>query len=86
MQEKSEWYGLRNTFNLVGKCAHMYGFMVGQFESHAGEFFKEVSGLVKEGKIKVKEDVTEGIHTLPAAFVGLMKGANVGKAVVRVSN
>jgi len=84
--DKSEWHGLRNTFNLVGKCAHMYGFMVAQFNSHKGEFFGEVSGLVKEGKIKVKEDVTEGLHNLPAAFVGLMKGANVGKAVVRVSN
>ena len=86
MQDKSEWHGLQNVFNLIGKCAHMYGFMVGQFESHAGEFFKEVSGLVKEGKIKAKEDVTEGIENLPAAFVGLMKGTNVGKAVVRVSN
>jgi len=38
----------------------------------------------KEGKVRAKEHLTEGIQNAGAAFVEMMKGGNVGKAVVKV--
>ena len=39
---------------------------------------------VREGKVKYKEFVTEGLDSAPEAFMGLLKGANFGKQLVRV--
>jgi len=39
---------------------------------------------VREGKIKYRESVTEGIENAPRAFIGLLKGENFGKQVVKV--
>jgi len=43
-----------------------------------------MSAWVREGKVKYKECVTEGLDSAPAAFMGLLKGANFGKQLVRV--
>ena len=39
----------------------------------------------KEGKIKYKEDIVGGLENAPNAFIGMMRGANFGKLLVRVS-
>jgi NADPH-dependent curcumin reductase CurA len=43
-----------------------------------------MSGWVRDGKVKYKEFVTEGLESAPGAFMGLLKGANFGKQLVRV--
>ena len=43
-----------------------------------------MSAWVREGKVKYKEFVTEGLQSAPDAFIGLLKGANFGKQLVRV--
>ena len=43
-----------------------------------------MAGWVREGKVKYKEFVTEGLESAPEAFMGLLKGANFGKQLVRV--
>lgn len=62
------------------------GFIVGDFPPETlAETVEVVSRLIKDGKFHVIEDVVEG--GLPAAggaFVGLMRGENVGKRVVQV--
>jgi len=61
------------------------GFIVRDFIAHAGEFERDVSQWVREGKIKYREDVVEGIENAPAAFIGLLQGKNFGKLLVRVA-
>lgn len=39
---------------------------------------------VGAGKVKYKEYITEGLDNAPGAFMGLLKGANFGKQLVRV--
>ncbi|KAK4816032.1 hypothetical protein QYF61_011022 [Mycteria americana] len=39
---------------------------------------------VFEGKLKFHEQVTEGFENMPAAFIGMLKGENLGKAIVKV--
>jgi NADPH-dependent curcumin reductase CurA len=60
------------------------GFIVSDFAARHGDFLRDMSGWVREGKVKYKEFVTEGLENAPAAFMGLLKGANFGKQLVRV--
>jgi len=40
---------------------------------------------VRDGKVKFREDVVEGLEQAPEAFIGLLEGRNFGKLVVRVA-
>ncbi|MFL4988985.1 MAG: NADP-dependent oxidoreductase [Microvirga sp.] len=61
------------------------GFIVWDFQAQAREFATEVGEWLREGKIKYREDVVEGLDNAPQAFIGLLKGKNFGKLVVRVA-
>lgn len=54
------------------------------YKDLAAEFDKNMVECVQSGKVKVVEHVTEGIENAGKAFVDMMKGGNVGKAVVKV--
>jgi NADPH-dependent curcumin reductase CurA len=60
------------------------GFIVFDFESRRADFQRDMAQWVGEGKVKYREFVTEGLENAPAAFMGLLKGANFGKQLVRV--
>jgi NADPH-dependent curcumin reductase CurA len=60
------------------------GFIVSDFSARHADFLRDMSGWVREGKVKHREFITEGIDSAPAAFMGLLKGANFGKQLVRV--
>jgi NADPH-dependent curcumin reductase CurA len=47
-------------------------------------FLRDLSQWVKEGKVKWKETVFEGIERAPDAFLGLFKGENLGKMLVKL--
>lgn len=49
-----------------------------------GNFLQDMSGWLKEGKVKVEETFFEGIESWPLAFQALFTGGNKGKVVVRV--
>src|ERR1700730_3982566 len=59
------------------------GFIVGDFAARREDFLRDMSQWVREGKVKHRECVTEGLDSAPAAFMGLLKGANFGKQLVR---
>ena len=58
---------------------------VGKYEDEFEACTAELVGLYKEGKLVSKDTVVEGIGKLPSAFVGIFKGANVGRMVVKVA-
>jgi NADPH-dependent curcumin reductase len=60
------------------------GFIVTDFAARHADFLRDMSQWVREGKVKYKEFVTDGLDNAPAAFMGLLKGANFGKQLVRV--
>lgn len=37
-----------------------------------------------QGKLQCREHVTEGFENMPAAFMGMLQGENIGKAIVKV--
>jgi NADPH-dependent curcumin reductase CurA len=70
--------------NVLTKRLTIRGFIVSDFAARHGDFLRDMSQWVREGKVKHKEFVTEGLDSAPAAFMGLLKGANFGKQLVRV--
>ena len=78
--------GVRNLRNMVGRRVRMEGFLVGQFANRSEEARQRLALWVNSGTIKYKEDVVEGLENAPRAFMGLMKGENFGKLLVKVSD
>lgn len=70
---------------VLTKRLRIQGFIVTDYAAQAKEFATEVGAWVKEGRIKHREDVVEGLEKAPEAFMGLLKGKNLGKLLVRVS-
>lgn len=61
------------------------GFIQSEFtESHGRDFLREMSQWVREGSVRYREDVVDGIENAPEAFRGLLRGTNFGKLLVRV--
>ncbi|WP_298967463.1 NADP-dependent oxidoreductase [uncultured Methylobacterium sp.] len=60
------------------------GFIVWDFRDQLPDFLTDVSGWLREGRIRYREDVVEGLESAPEAFIGLLKGRNFGKLVVKL--
>ena len=69
---------------LLSRQARMEGFWVGQFEHRNSHALYRLSHRVRDGTLKYKEDVVVGIENSPAAFIGLLNGANLGKLVLQL--
>jgi NADPH-dependent curcumin reductase CurA len=70
--------------NILTKRLTIRGFIVSDFVTRRGDFLRDMSQWVGEGKVKYRECVSEGLDSAPAALIGLLKGANFGKQLVRV--
>lgn len=70
---------------IVTKRLTLRGFIVSDFDAQRDQALKDLQQWVAEGKLKVQEDVLEGLETLPQALVGLLHGENRGKRMVKVS-
>ncbi|WP_315832196.1 NADP-dependent oxidoreductase [Bradyrhizobium prioriisuperbiae] len=69
---------------ILVKRLNLRGFIVRDFASLHGAFLRDMSEWLREGKLKHREFVTEGLASAPDAFIGLLRGANFGKQLVRV--
>lgn len=69
---------------IVTKRLTLRGFVLFDFDARRDEALKALEGWVSEGKIKVPEDVIDGLENLPRALIGLLAGENRGKRMVRV--
>jgi NADPH-dependent curcumin reductase len=60
------------------------GFIVSDHVERLSTFLADTAGWVRERRIKYREDVVEGLEQAPRAFIGLLRGENLGKMLVRV--
>jgi len=63
----------------------MKGFIVMDYYAERDRALADLEGWVKSGKIKVPEDILDGIENTPRALIGLLAGDNLGKRMVRVA-
>lgn len=59
------------------------GFIVTDLDP--GDFLADVGRWVRDGRLRYREDVRDGLENAPAAFMGLLEGENFGKLLVRVA-
>ncbi len=71
---------------ILTKSITLRGFINTEFVAgHYADFLKTVSAGIADGRIRYREDITDGFENAPAAFMGLLQGKNFGKALVRVA-
>ncbi len=71
--------------NVLTKRLTIRGFIVTDFAAKFPDFIRDVPQWIKEGRIKYREDIAEGLENAPQAFIGLLKGKNFGKQLVRIA-
>ena len=76
--------GIRNSQNIVTRGLTLKGFTMGNYFFLAPQFAEVMRGWLADGKIAYDETITDGIDNAFTAFLGMMNGKNVGKAVVRL--
>ena len=76
--------GPRLLGTFVGKRVNMRGFIVTDFAQHYGPAMRQMGEWIRNGKLKYREDIVEGIDKAPRAFIGLLRGENFGKLLVKL--
>jgi NADPH-dependent curcumin reductase CurA len=71
---------------LVVKRLTMQGFIVTDFYSRRRPAIDEMAGWIAAGRLKVREDIIDGLENAPRALIGLLHGDNIGKRMVRVGD
>ncbi|MCM3740024.1 NADP-dependent oxidoreductase [Oceanobacillus luteolus] len=77
--------GPRIQGQLIQRSALMQGFIVSDYADRFGEGYRQLGKWVKEGRLQYRENVVDGLENAPDAFIGLFRGDNIGKQLVRVS-
>jgi NADPH-dependent curcumin reductase CurA len=71
---------------VLSKSLTLRGFINYEFAGeHYPAFLQIVSAGIADGRIRYREDITDGLENAPAAFIGMLEGRNFGKALVRVA-
>ncbi|MBS0547204.1 MAG: NADP-dependent oxidoreductase [Proteobacteria bacterium] len=76
--------GPRLLGTFVGKRVTLRGFIVTDFAGLYGPAMRQMGEWIKAGKIKYREDIVQGIDKAPRAFIGLLRGENFGKMLVKM--
>ncbi len=77
--------GARNLWQLNVKRATMTGFLIADYVPRFAEGGAQVAAWMREGHIRVDEDIVEGIDTAYPAFMRLFSGANTGKLILKLA-
>jgi NADPH-dependent curcumin reductase len=70
--------------NVLTKRLTIRGFIVTDFAAKFPDFIRDMPQWIKDGRIKYREDIAQGLENAPQAFIGLLQGKNFGKQLVRV--
>ncbi len=78
--------GPRVQRQLLVKRARMQGFLVFDYNDRYGEAIAALTPLIKDDKLRYREDVLEGIDKAPDAIASLYRGDNLGKRLIHIAN
>ena len=71
---------------VLSKSLTLRGFINYEFAAeHYSDFLRIVSTAIADGRVRYREDITDGLENAPAAFIGMLEGRNFGKTLVRVA-
>jgi NADPH-dependent curcumin reductase CurA len=77
--------GPRLLGTFVGKRVRAQGFIVTDFANRYEPALRQMGEWIKAGKLRYREDIVEGIDKAPRAFIGLLRGENFGKLLIKLA-
>ena len=81
----AEKIGARNIWQLIVKRATMHGFLVMDYVPRFAEGAAQIARWIGEGRVRIDEDIVDGIENAYSAFMGLFSGSNRGKLILRIA-
>ncbi|MEO7092850.1 MAG: NADP-dependent oxidoreductase, partial [Polyangiales bacterium] len=79
-----EPYGVKNLVSLLTNRVHLQGFIVSDRMDRWPEAQQRLAGWVADRKLVFRETIAEGLSSAPRAFIGMLRGENLGKQLVRL--
>ncbi len=80
----TEPYAMRNVRAVLVHRLKMQGFIVSEHMDLWPQALRELGGMVAAGSLRWRESVAEGLERAPEAFIGMLRGGNFGKQLVRL--
>ena len=80
-----EKIGARNIWQLIVKQATMHGFLIKEYVPRFPEGAAQIARWLGEGRMRIDEDIVDGIENAYSAFMGLFSGGNRGKLILRIA-
>jgi NADPH-dependent curcumin reductase CurA len=77
---------VRNLANIIYGRINLRGFVATDFMHLREQFQSDMAGWLRDGKVKTAETIYDGIDNAAAAMIDLMKGANLGKMLVKLAD
>ena len=74
----------RNLALAIGKRLTLRGFLVTDHGRRMKDYVQEMGPWLKDGRVAWRETVVDGLDAAPRAFIGLLRGENTGKMLVRL--
>jgi NADPH-dependent curcumin reductase CurA len=74
----------RYIMRVIAARIAMKGFIYTDYLPEMGDFYRDMGGWVANGQVKGRETIHEGIEETPEAFLGLFRGENIGKMLVKL--
>lgn len=84
-QYNSEPYAMKNIGSVLVNRIRMQGFIVSEHLDRWPVALQELAAAVASGKLKYRETIAQGLENAPQAFIGMLKGANLGKQLVKLA-
>lgn len=81
----AEPYAIRNMRAILVNRLKLQGMIVFDWKARYGEALAALGGYLAQGKLKYRESVLEGLDSAPQGLIGLLKGRNFGKQLVKLT-
>jgi NADPH-dependent curcumin reductase CurA len=81
----TEPYGYKRLRSILVNRIRMQGMIVFDWEARYGEAIEALAGYYAAGKLKTRESIVEGLDNAPRGLIGLLKGENFGKQLVKLA-
>lgn len=81
-----EKLGARNLWSILAQQATLYGYLIMDYAPRFAEGGAVMAGWMAEGRLRIDEDVQEGLENAYDAFMRLFTGANSGKLVLKIAD
>ena len=78
--------GVKNLFNLIYGRIRMEGFVASDFGHLNAAFVSDMTGWLKDGRIRYQETVLQGFERAPEGLIGLFEGRNSGKMLIKIAD